>query len=80
MENNAIEDVVMDSVTPYSNWELLNSNDNPNDRFNCFIMTAVGLLGFGSVRAFEENLNTTQYVISKWRIPVILRIQNALVL
>jgi len=63
MENNT-NDVDMPSVTPYSNWELLNSNDNPNDRFNCFIMTAVGLLGFNSVRAFEEEPNTAEYVKS----------------
>jgi hypothetical protein len=54
----------MISVTSYSNWERLNTNDNPSDRFNCFINTAAGLLGLGSVREFQVRPNLSEYVRS----------------
>jgi hypothetical protein len=63
MENNT-NDVDMPSVTPYSNWEFLSPNDNPEDRCNCFIATAAGLMGLNSVHleAFERNTTITPYV------------------
>jgi hypothetical protein len=59
------EDQEMISVTPYSNWELLNPNDNPSDRFNCFIATAAGLLGLQSVKKFHVNSNLSEFVKSE---------------
>jgi hypothetical protein len=61
-ESESSADVVMDSVTPYSNWEQLDLNDNPSERFNCFITTAAGLLELDSVRKFEIKPYMTEYV------------------
>jgi len=64
MENDANEDVEMASVTPFSNWERLNPNDNPSDRFNCFIATAAGLLELKSVKDFVITPNMSEFVKS----------------
>lgn len=44
----------MKTITSYSNWELLHINDNPNDGFNCYLLTAAGLLEYRSVTEFAK--------------------------
>jgi hypothetical protein len=58
------KDEEMDVDTSTSHWGLLNPNDNPNDRYNCFITTASGLLGKDTVKgyAIPANSNYSQYI------------------
>jgi len=53
----------MASVTPYSNWELLNPNDNPNDRYNCVFATVAGLLGLKLIKELKNEPNLSQFTI-----------------
>jgi hypothetical protein len=61
--NEQNEDIEM-SETSRSNWEYLRLNDDPDDRFNCFICTAAGLLSFHSVKEFSKIPNLSDFVRS----------------
>ena len=58
------DDVELPTVsnTPRSNWERLDPNDNPSNRFNCFITTAAGLLGLNSVKDFKTKTSYSPYM------------------
>lgn len=59
------EDKEMISVTPFSNWEGLEPNDNPSDRFNCFMVTAAGLLELKSIANSYLNPKLSEYAKSE---------------
>jgi hypothetical protein len=64
--NGQNEDKEMISVTPFSNWEGLEPNDNPSDRFSCFMVTAAGLLESKSVANFYLNPKLSEYAKSEF--------------